>query len=261
MPGETPRSRTLARPPLDLPFMKTQVFQSVFAVLAFLLPSCDSKKDKPAVTPTPLEDAARIADTPILPVKPGDSWAYDVRLDIPPDVTSAGAAAVSTKHRRVRTYLGKKSAADGLPETDCFEVAVPGSPAEREFVEIHDDRILMRGSLVMRPETTKPMWLQTPVPFVIAGMKPGTAMPEIKTSDGSLTRDTKVIAREEITVPAGTFRCIRLLTTGTDGEIELRRTVWFSPGKGIIREEKARYRRDKLIYRETQDLAEIRMAR
>ncbi len=241
--------------------MKTQRLHPLAALIVLILPACDSKKDKRTPAATPLEEAARVADTPILPVKPGDSWAYDVRLEIPADVTSFGAAAVSTKHRRVRTYLGKKSAADGLPETDCFEVSVPGSPNEREFVEIHDDRILMRGSLVMRPETTKPFWLQTPVPFVIAGMKPGTAMPELRTTDGSLSRDTKVIAREEITVPAGTFRCIRLLTTGNDGEIELRRTVWFCPGKGIIREEKARYRRDKLIYRETQDLAEIRMAR
>lgn len=241
--------------------MKTQALHPLIAVLAISLPACDSKKNHQAPAATPVEEAARASDTPILPVKAGDSWTYDVQLEIPADVTSSGAAAVSTKHRRVRTYLGKKSAADGLPETDCFEVSVPGSPNEREFVEIHDDRILMRGSLVMRPETTKPMWLQTPVPFVIAGMKPGTAMPELKTTDGSLSRDTKVIAREDVIVPAGTFRCIRLLTTGNDGEIELRRTVWFSPGKGIIREEKSRYRRDKLIYRETQDLAEIRMAR
>lgn len=241
--------------------MKIPVLHPLAALLVLMLPACDSKKDKRAAGAAPLEEAARVADTPILPVKPGDSWTYDARLEIPADVTSSGAAAVSTKHRRVRTYLGKKSAADGLPETDCFQVSVPGSPDEREFVEIHDDRILMRGSLIMRPETTQPMWLKTPVPFVIAGMKPGTAMPELKTTDGSLTRETKVIAREEITVPAGNFRCIRLLTTGNDGEIELRRTVWFAPGKGIIREEKARYRRDKLIYRETQDLAEIRMPR
>jgi hypothetical protein len=240
--------------------MSTTAFHLSLAA-ALLLPACDSKKSSDTPPPSPAEERELKADTPVLPVSAGDTWTYEVKLDIPAGVTSPGAAEVSTKHRRVRTYIGKVAAAEGLPETDCFEVVVTGSPNEREFVEIHDDRILMRGSLIMRPETTKPMWLDTPVPFVIAGMKPGTAMPELKTADGSLSRDTKVIAREDLTVPAGTFNCIRLLTTGNDGEIELRRTVWFAPGKGIIKEEKARYRRDQLILRETQELVELKQAR
>ena len=232
----------------------------MFLLSAFTLPSCDAGKDREKPTLSNEDKAAVQGDIPILPVKPGDVWVYETRLEIPPDVTSAGAAAVDTKHRRTRTYLGKVSPAGGLPETDCFEVVVQGSPTEREFVEIHDDRILMRGSLIMRPETTQPMWLATPVPFVIAGMKPGTAIPEFKTAEGGLSRKTLVIAREEITVTAGNFRCIRLLTTGNDGDIELRRTIWFAPGKGIIREEKTRYRREKLIFRESQDLMELKKA-
>ena len=50
---------------------------------------------------------------------------------------------------------------------------------------------------------------------------------------------------------------IRLLTTGPDGDVDLNRTIWFGPGKGIIREEKTRYRRDKLIFRETHELVEL----
>lgn len=233
---------------------------SVFLALApLLLSACDSKKD-PAPPPSPDRTDVR-SDMPILPVSPGDTWTYEVNLGIPADVTSAGAAEVEAKHRRTRTYLGKIPAAEGLPATDCFEVRVPGFPNEREFVEIHDDRILMRGSLLMRPETTRPMWLETPVPFVIAGMKPGTAMPEMKSADGGLARSTQVIARESITVPAGSFPCIRLLTTGSDGDLELRRTIWFAPGSGIIREEKSRYRREQLIFRETHQLVELKRAR
>ena len=230
------------------------------AVAVLALTACKAEKKATEKTLTPSEEAFRGNDIPVLPVKKGDAWIYEVKLEIPSDVTSEGAAAVSTSHRRTRTYLGKISAAEGLPETDCFEVTVPGAPSEREFVEIHDDRILMRGSLIMRPETTKPMWLETPVPFIIAGVKPGTSLPEIKTSNGALSRKTQIIAREDITVSAGKFSCIRILTTGNDGEIELRRTVWFAPGKGIIREEKTRYRREKLLYRESQELAELKKA-
>ncbi len=194
------------------------------------------------------------ADTPILPVTAGDVWVYQVHLEIPAGATSAGSAAVDTKFERVRTYLGKQLAAAGLPETDCFEVVVPGFPDEREFVEIHDDRILMRGSLIMRPDTIKPMWLDAPVPFVIAGMKAGDVISEVKTSDESLTRLTEVVAREDITVPAGTFHCIHLLSTGNDGDLILSRSVWFAPGHGIIREEKTRYRHEQVLFRESQEL-------
>ncbi len=196
-------------------------------------------------------------DVSILPVSPGDSWVYQVHLEIPAGVTSAGSAAVDTKFRRVRTYLGKVAAAEGLPETDCFEVVVKGFPKEREFVEIHDDRILLRGSLIMRPETTKPMWLEAPLVFVSAGMKKGDVIPEVGTKDGALGRRTDVLEPEEVTVPAGTFRCIHLLTTGNDGDIVLLRNVWFAPGHGIIREEKSRLRHGAVVFRETQELVEV----
>jgi hypothetical protein len=241
--------------------MKFLPYFIITTTAAILVSSCDSdNKGKHAASTTPEETGGR-ADVPMLPVTKGDTWIYEVSLEIPENITSEGASEVKTKHTRTRTYLGKVSAAQGLPETDCFEVDVPGSPKEREFVEIHDDRILMRGSLILRPETSRPMWLDPPVPFVIAGMKPGTAMPELKTGNGVLSRRTQVIAREDIRVPAGNFQCIRILTIGNDGDIELRLTRWFSPGNGIIREEKIRYRAGKLIYRESQELKELLRAR
>lgn len=234
--------------------------QFILTVLGTLSLAGCGEKESGARVPPSTDETLRRSDMPLLPVSPGDRWIYQTKLSIPAGVTSPGAAEVNTSHERIRTYLGKQSAAEGLPAVDCFEITVPGAPAEREFVEIHDDRILMRGSLILRPETTKPMWLADPVPFVTAGMKAGTAMPGFQTGDGALSRRTEVIAREDVTVAAGTFTCIRLLTTGRDGDIELRRTVWFAPRKGIIREEKIRYRRDKLIFREIQELREIHMA-
>ncbi len=223
------------------------------SLLVFLLLAACEGPDKSAKTSSP---EAVDADIPLMPVIKGDTWIYEVHLEIPAGVTSPGASEVEEKHRRTRTYLGKISPARGLPEVDCMEITVPGSPAEREFVEIHADKILMRGSMILRPETTQPMWLDPPVPFVIAGMKPGTESPAIQASGGSLSRKTQVVARESVTVPAGTFPAIRLLMTGTDGEIELRRTIWFAPGTGIVREERTRYRTGKLLFRETQQLTQ-----
>lgn len=212
---------------------------------------------KPHDKTTPPIAAAAVhgrPDVPLLPIIKNDFWSYDVHLQIPADITSPGAAEVDERHRLTRTYLGKVTPAAGLPEVDCFEVVVPATPVEREFVEIFPDKILLRGSLLMHPDTTRPMWLDHAVPFVIADMKAGTETPEIQVAGGSLSRKTQVIAREQVTVPAGVFPAIRLLMTGLDGELELKRTIWFAPGTGIVREEKARYRKGKLILRETQEL-------
>lgn len=229
----------------------------VFGSLPFA--ACDPGTD--GESPIARDEAMAKLDRPILPVTPGDTWVYETRLEIPQGVSSLGAAEVETIFRRTRTYLGKISAAAGLPEKDCFEVVVPGAPDEREFVDIQNDRIDLWGSLIMRPESTQPMWLESPVLFVMAGMKAGTTLPELRTFNGGLARTTRVIAREDLTVAAGRFSCIRLLTTGDDGDVELRKTLWFSPGHGIVREEKTRYRRNQLIYRETQELTVIKMAR
>ncbi|MEO5917761.1 MAG: hypothetical protein ABIS50_26250 [Luteolibacter sp.] len=226
----------------------------ISVAVALLATSCDSSKKPAAQSPSAEATVAAEKDIPLLPVTKGDTWNYKVHLEIPAGVSSPGAAEVDESFQRTRTYLGKVSAANGLPEVDCFEVIVPGSPHEREFVEIRDDAILMRGSMIMRPDTTQPMWLSHPVPFVVAGMKAGTESPDISAPSGSLTRKTRVVAREVIKVPAGEFPTIRLLMTGMDGELELRRTTWFAPGTGIVREEKTRYRDGKVIFRETQEL-------
>lgn len=236
--------------------MKALSFILVSAWLAAMLCACDPHGGK---TPPRAPDAA-IADTPLLSAAPGDAWIYQVRLRIPPGVTSVTAAEVDTRFRSVHTYLGKLSASEGLPETDAFEVAVPGSPREREFVDLHPDRILMRGTQVMRPENPRLMWLAEPAPFVIAGMKAGDSLPDFISTDGGIIRRTKVIAREHVTVPAGSFHCIRLLTTGCDGELDLRRTIWFAPATGIVREEKSCYRRDRLVLREVHELVELKRA-
>lgn len=237
--------------------MKTAASFTLSISVGLFLTACDSsKKSSSGTPPLPTTATAVSPDIPILPVTKGETWTYNVHLEIPADVTSQGAPEVNEDHRRVRTYIGKVSPASGLPEVDCFEVAVPGAPTEREFVEILDDRVLMRGSMIMRPETTQPMWLKSPVPFVWAGMKPGTETPEIEAAGGSISRKTQIVAREDITVPAGTFHTVRMLTTGMDGNLELKRSIWFAPGVGIIREEKVRYRLGKLIFRENQELAE-----
>lgn len=233
--------------------MKPSLLIVPAACAVILSGSCDSPAPK-APSRSAAEEALKAGDMPVLALRSGDSWLYRADVFIPAGVSSPGAAEVNTRHERARTYLGKVAAAEGIPVTDTFEIKVAGTVRERELVEIHPDRILMRGNLSMRPEATKPLWFDPPVPFVVAGMKPGTALPELRAAEGAFTRRIEVIAREQVTVPAGVFPCVRLLMTGTDGQVELHKTIWFAFGEGIIREEETRYRGDKLLYRETLEL-------
>lgn len=232
----------------------TTVILLASAVLS--LAACGEKKAAKQQINIPTSDADRAQrekDTPLLRVKKGDAWVYSVQLFIPAGANIDNPKEVNQRYEMTRTYIGTNQPSPDVKEAQCFEVTIPGSPTMKEFVEIRDDVILLLGSLV-ESDPPRLIWHSQPVPFLVAGMKPGTAFPEIKTTDESLVRNTDVIAREEVTVPAGTFSCIRLLMTGQDSGIEIRKTLWYAPQHGIIREESSRYVGEKLLYRETQEL-------
>lgn len=234
--------------------MKVPAIAAIACLLPFLS-SCGKKEASPENTASLEDQVLKAADTPLLPLRPGDSWEYKVSVEVPAGVTSPSAAAVAIDQRKTRVYKGKVFVAEGGPETDAFDVSVPGEPVEREFVDIHEDRILMRGS--SNPETpgSEPIWLDPPVPFVVAGLRAGQAMASLGVQDGARKRDLQVVAREKVTVAAGEYEnAIRLLMTGNDGEFEVRRTTWFVPRVGIVKEEKTRYLGDKLLFRETMEL-------
>lgn len=231
-------------------------------IFALLLPigaalsGCGKKEEKKPEVVLPSEDADRAQrekDMPLLEVTKGDLWTYGVRLHIPAGVNPQNPEEVNREYKLTRRYIGSVQASPDLKEAQCFEVHAPDTPVTKELVEIRKDAILLLGSIT---ESEKPqlMWYAKPIPFIVAGMKPGTAFPELATENKALVRKLDVIAREDITVPAGKFNCIRLLTTGRDGAIEMRKTLWYAPQHGIIREETSRYMEDKLLYREEQEL-------
>lgn len=228
------------------------------ATLVCMLPLLSCEKEKPSAEKSisPIVEDLVKADTPILPLRVGDSWKYKVNVVVPQGVTSEGAAAIETEQEKTRVFKGKVFVAEGLPEVDAFDVSVPGQNVERELVEIYNDRILMRGSAQPEVSGTKPIWLDPPVPFVTAGIRAGQSLASLGVQDGARKRGLTVVAREKVKVPCGEFDAIRLLMTGNDGQFEVRRTTWFVPRIGIVKEEKARYAGDKLLFRETTELIE-----
>jgi len=75
----------------------------------------------------------------------------------------------------------------------------------------------------------------------------------------ALSRSTSVVDREDVTVPAGTFRSIRLLMIGKDSDLEMRRTIWFAPRVGIVKELTTRYAKDTMLLHQNQELIETNL--
>lgn len=239
--------------------MKSRPFALALCLLA--LASCDKDEIAPATRAVNISnEKLKAADMPILPIKAGDYWKYRVKVEVSPGVTSPDAAAMNMDLEKIRTYRGKVQVAEGLPEVDAFDVEVPGQPLERELVEIYEDRIMMRGTIRPNESEAKPLWLDPAVPFVSAGLRPGQEMTRLGVHDGALKRMIQAVAREKVSVPRGEFDSIRLLMTGKDGQFEMRRTIWFVPKLGIVKEEKIRYTGGKLLFRESTELVETNVA-
>jgi hypothetical protein len=215
--------------------------------------------EKPATPPASV--ATDGLDVPILEVNPGDAWKYRVQIEIPAGVTAPDAQAVTSTHERVRTYLGKVPISKDAEPVDCFEVTSPGSPADREFVNIQPDRIELVGELKMKGDDSRPIVFPAPIVFVKAGLQAGDTLeiPAMAIGEGHTPRQRSaaVIGREECDVPAGKFPTVRLVMGGMDGDIETRRTLWFSPGKGIVKEERVRYAAGKVVVKEIHELTEF----
>jgi hypothetical protein len=236
--------------------MKQGISIPILLSLVLALAGCREKTAKQHTIKVPASGAdlaQREKDIPLLRVRKGDTWAYAVQLNIPAGVNLENPEEVNREFEMTRTYIGTHQPSPDVKEAQCFVVTIPGSPTMKEYVEIRDEVILLLGSVV-EAEPPRLLWFAKPVPFIVAGMKPGTAFPEFKTENEAIVRNTDVIAREDVVVPAGTFSCIRLLTTGHDSGVEIRKTLWYAPQHGIIREEISRYVGEKLLYRETQEL-------
>lgn len=206
------------------------------------------------------------SDVPILSVTPGDTWVYTVTLQVPENAQSSGSPLINQTFERKRTYLGKVKPSGNRPETDCFEIEATGSPIEREFVEISDEQVKMRGSEIVGNAEALPLWMEPAVVLVQAGVQAGESLPPIKINDprtgAEYARQIQIVGREKVAVAGREFATIRILMSGKDGvvnPIEMRRTIWFAPQYGIVKEEKSRFINDTLMLKEVIELKSMQM--
>lgn len=200
---------------------------------------------------------------PLLSLKAGDSWEYQVTIAAPRGAkmpegkdaeikqTADGVEATFTK---TRIYEGKKVPKEGTTAYDCFRIERASQIEEREFSEVRPDAIYARG---WKKEGEKPgavVLLKKPL-LMIAAVNQGGDKWEIKSGDGKTTpkfnRRFRVFGYEKVTVPAGEFNALRVEVTGDSGITEIKRTYWFAKGVGFVKEVKTYYSKTtRLLHQE-----------
>jgi hypothetical protein len=228
----------------------------------------DAKSAMDAVIEEVQDDASaqyRAQETPILPITKGDFWVYQVKLQIAETKEEKTVLKDAEKFDRKRIYLGKVKPPGDYPETDCFEIEAAGIAVEREYVEIKDDAILMRGAEIVGTKVV-PYWLDPGVMLVKAGVIEGQSLPPITIKDPNsnleISRAIQIVGREMLSLAGQNFDTIRILMTGADGKdggLEMRRTIWFAPKYGFVKEEKNRYVNDKLMLKELIELKSFQL--
>lgn len=232
--------------------IKTFLMMAVVTVGSF---GCKKAAVAPS-SPAPKEQATK--DIPVLEILPGQSWTYRVMVENPKHPQTG--QAVSGSFERIRRFLGPMDPGNGQPLADCFEVTAEDTKTLREFVKITPEEVAIVGqaSVDARGIQSDLIWLSSPILFFKAGLFAGDVMPlAVLNKDKNLWRAVRVIGREKITVPAGEFDTVRLQMIGKDGPITLRRTYWFAPGTGLIRESKVQEKDNKPIFTETEELVRI----
>ena len=208
-------------------------------------------------------------EAPLLLLTKGDSWEYQVTVDAPRGATMPGgddvvvkktADGVKASFKKTRIYMGKTKAKTGGADLDTFQIVRSGRVMEFEFSDFKKDAIYALGSKDATKKDSKLILLSRPLLIYTAANKPGDQW-EIKADDGVetalFTRKFRVFGEEEVRVPAGTFKAIRIVMTGQSGAIEIKRTIWFTKGKGFVKEEKTYYSASKRLIHQVMELSKL----
>lgn len=203
----------------------------------------------------------------------GDTWTYKVVVEVlegtelPTGIEGQKVEKIDGKVRATYTqthvYQGLKTIKEGSPETHAFYVSNGKELAEIEYMNITDVAVEAVGSKKegKTPEDGVP--LSKAIPLIRSDWKGGEAFPFMMDAvvNGQkirLVRKFKVLGWETLETEAGKFKALHVQVTGLNGPMELKRSYWFTPGKGFIKEVKKYYLADKTVFTQTRVLERVR---
>lgn len=214
------------------------------------------------------------ADTkPVWKPALGDSWTYKVTVtvqdgtqlpnDVPGQKIERFEGKTRATYRQRMVYrglqpLGEAKEGGAVPTGHAFTVSNGDTLLETQFNAITDTSV---DALGVQPAGGKLMPLSKPIPLVAADWKGGEAFPFMMEfmQDGKkarMVRKFKVIGWETLETKAGRFKALHVQVSGLNGQMELKRSYWFAPGTGFIKEVKKYYVGDRTILTQVRVLEE-----
>lgn len=208
-------------------------------------------------------------DPPIWKPVAGDSWTYKVVVEVqegtelPAGVQGQKLEKVDGKvrasYQQTSVYRGLKKMTDQSEEAHAFYVSNGQQLEEIEYMNITHDAVEALGSKQEGKNPKDVMPLSKAIPLVRSEWKGGEAFPFIMdTVVGEqrirLVRKFKVLGWETLETGAGKFKALHVQVTGLNGPMEIKRSYWFAPGVGFIKEVKKYYIGDKTVFTQTRVL-------
>ncbi|MFK7911286.1 MAG: hypothetical protein AB8F34_11900 [Akkermansiaceae bacterium] len=213
-------------------------------------------------------------DKPIWKPAVGDSWSYRVAVtvqegtELPKDIPGQKIEKFDGKTRA--TYLqemvyrglqplGEAKDGEAVTTGHAFTISVGGTLVETQFNAISDTAI---DALGVQPAGKELKPLSKPIPLVGSGWKGGEAFPfmmefPVDGKNVRMVRKFKVIGWETLETKAGKFKALHVQVTGLNGQMEIKRSYWFTPGTGFIKEVKKYYVGERTILTQTRVLEKM----
>jgi len=217
-------------------------------------------------------DEIQLIRKPIWNPVVGDSWTYQVVVEVregtelPTGVDGQKIEKLEGKTRatylQTHVYHGLKPMKKDGPEAHAFYVSNGEQLVEIEYMNITDAAVEAAGSKQegKKPSELKP--LSKAIPLVKSEWKGGEGFPfKIDLVVGKqkvlIVRKYKVLGWETLETTAGKFKAMHVQVTGMNGPMEMKRSYWFTPGTGFIKEVKKYYLGDEIVFAQTRVLGEM----
>ena len=218
-----------------------------------------------------MASVAAAKDKPLWQPGVGDTWIYQITVTVqegtqlPNNVPGQKIEKFDGKTRA--TYLqkmvyrglqplGEPEGDLDIPTAHAFTLSNADTLIETQFNAITKTSIEALG---VQSAGKKLRPLSKPIPLFRADWKGGESFPFMMeyVMDGKkvrLVRKFKVIGWETLETTAGKFKALHVQVTGLNGKMEIKRSYWFAPETGFIKEVKKYYVGERTVLTQTRVL-------
>lgn len=206
----------------------------------------------------------------------GDTWTYKITLEVAKDTTIPSdiegqvieelEGKIRTTYLQTAVYHGLLPISEDGPKAHAFYFSNGKQLEEIQYMLIEGNMVKAMASKQEGKKPRKLISLSIPIPLVDVSWKGGESFPVmmdqvVEDKQIRMSRMFRAIGWEQVETDAGDFKALHVQVTGMNGGLELKRSYWFVPGVGFIKEDKKYYLADKMILRQVRELTETSKAK